>query len=230
MRVLIQADMEGVAHITDVRQVIPFFMDYWETGRTYLTEEVAAATLGLLDAGISEVVVDDQHLGGPNNLLRERLPEKVILPGADLIYRELKKHAFDAVFQLARHSRWGTNEGFIAHTQMPGVSLAVDGQPCTESHICAWRAGTPVLGITGDNRLGPQLDGGLAGTPFLAVKRSRGLTDTCPFEGDRTRSLTSICDFATLCAGLERTQRGRASRAIQADGTSRAGTGATTRR
>jgi D-amino peptidase len=200
MRVLIQADMEGVAQITDARQVLPFWIDYWETGRRYLTEEVAAAALGLLAGGVSEVVVDDQHLGGPNNLLCERLPGGMSLPGPDVIYHQLEEHAFDAVFQLGRHSRWGTNDGFMAHTQLPGISLALDGQPFTESHISAWRAGVPVLGITGDDRLGPQLNSGLSGTPFLAVKRSRGLTETRPIESGHDRSLVTIRDFATHCA------------------------------
>jgi D-aminopeptidase len=200
MRVLIQADMEGVAHITNERQVLPFFLDYWETGRAYLTEEVSAAALGLLAAGVSDIIVDDQHLGGPINLLAEQLPEDVSLPGPNVIYRQLQERAFDAVFQLARHSRWGTNDGFMAHTQLPGISLALDGQPFTESHISAWRAGVPVLGITGDDRLAAQIDGGLAGTPFLAVKRSRGLTETQPVESDRACSLATIRDFATRCA------------------------------
>jgi D-amino peptidase len=206
MRVLIQADMEGVAHITNERQVLPFWMDYWETGRTYLTEEVTAAALGLLTGGIRDVVVDDQHLGGPNNLRQEQLPDQVSLPGPDVIYRQMEERAFDAVFQVARHSRWGTNDGFMAHTQLPYISLALDGKPFTESHISAWRAGVPVLGITGDDRLGPQLDGGLAGTPFLAVKRSRGLTETQPIDSDRARSLASIREFATRCARDWRTR------------------------
>jgi D-amino peptidase len=206
MRVLIQADMEGVAHITDARQVLPFWMDYWEIGRAHLTEEVIAAALGLQAGGISDVVVDDQHLGGPTNLLSDRLPEGVSLPGPDVIYRELEERAFDAVFQLARHSRWGTNDGFMAHTQLPGISLALDGQPFTESHISAWRAGVPVLGITGDDRLEAQIDGGLQGTPFLAVKRSRGLTETHPIDADRARSLATIHDFATRCAQDWRTR------------------------
>jgi D-amino peptidase len=200
MRVLIQADMEGVAHLTDARQVLPFWMDYWETGRAYLTEEVAAAALGLQAGGVSDVVVDDQHLGGPKNLLSDRLPADVSLPGPDVIYQELEEGAYDAVFQLARHSRWGTNNGFMSHTQLPYIGLALDGKPFTESHIAAWRAGVPVLGITGDERLGPQLDGALAGTPFLAVKRSRGLTETRPVKKDRARSLDTIRDFATQCA------------------------------
>jgi hypothetical protein len=83
---------------------------------------------------------------------------------------------------------------------MPRISFAMDGQPFTESHICAWRAGVSVLGITGDDRLSPQLDGALAGTPFLAVKRSHGLTQTRPIRNDRYRSRATIRNFATKCA------------------------------
>lgn len=200
MRVLIQADMEGVAQITSVHQVVPLWPDYWETGRKQLTDDVIAAATGLLAGGAGEVVVDDQHLGGINSIMRERLPKRVSMPGPDVIYQELQQRAFDAVFQVGRHSRWGTNDGFIAHTQMPGISLAIDGQPFTESHIGAWRAGVPVLGITGDDRLGPQLDGALTGTPFLAVKHSRTLTETCPIRSDRSRSRAAIRNFATRCA------------------------------
>jgi len=200
MRVLIQADMEGVAQITSVHEVVPLWPDYWEGGRRSLTDDVGAAATGLLAGGVSEVVVDDQHLGGINSIARERLPEQVSVPGPEVIHQQLQQRAFDAVFQVGRHSRWGTNDGFIAHTQMPGVSLAIDGRAFTESHICAWRAALPVLGITGDDRLGPQLDGTLTGTPFLAVKRSRALTETCPIRNDRSRSRVAIRNFATRCA------------------------------
>ena len=200
MRILLQTDMEGAAQITNVQQVVPLWPDYWETGRRHLTDDVVAAAIGLLAGGASDVIVDDQHLGGLQSILREKLPEHVSMPEHASIAQQRRESTFDAVFQVGRHSRWGTNDGFIAHTQMPGVSLAIDGQPFTESHICAWRAGVPVLGVTGDDRLGPQLDGALAGTPFLAVKRSQGLNDTRPIRNDRSRSRVTIRDFAARCA------------------------------
>ena len=57
---------------------------------------------------------------------------------------------------------------------MPDLRLALDGLPLTESHCLAgaWPLGVPVLGIVGDAAPGPELTGALAGTPFLAVKRS----------------------------------------------------------
>jgi D-aminopeptidase len=98
MRVLIQADMEGVAQITRVQQVVPLWPEYSETGRPHLTDDVIAAATGLLAGGVSEVVVDDQHLGGLDSVIRERLPQAVTMLGPDVIYRQLQEHAFDAVF------------------------------------------------------------------------------------------------------------------------------------
>lgn len=200
MRVLLQTDMEGISRITDFREILPLWDEYWELGRPYLTDEVVAAAQGLLAGGATEVVVDDQHLGRPANIIAERLPDKASMPGSRIIYQQLQDRAFDAVFQVGRHARWGTNDGFVSHTQMPGISLAIDGALITECHICALRAGVPVLGITGDDRLEPQIDGAIAGTPFLPVKRSRGLTRTRPRRRDATRSLADVQEFASRCA------------------------------
>jgi D-amino peptidase len=196
MRVLIQADMEGVAQITSVRQVVPLWPEFWESGRSLFTDDVVAAATGLLTGGASEVVVDDQHLGGINSIMAERLPEHAYLADRTSLNRQLRDGAFDAIFQVGRHSRWGTNDGFIAHTQMPGVAFAIDGWPFTESHIVGWRAAVPLLGITGDDKLGPQLDGALIDVPFLPVKRSYGLDETQPIRKDRSRSSVAIRDFA----------------------------------
>ncbi len=199
MRVLLQTDMEGISRITDFREILPLWDEYWERGRSYLTDEVVAAAQGLLAGGAIEVVVDDQHLGRPTNIIADRLPDKTSMPDSRVIHQQLQDRAFDAVFQVGRHARWGTNDGFVSHTQMPGISLAIDGALITECHICALRAGAPLLGITGDDRLEPQIDGAIAGTPFLPVKRSRALTRTRPRRRDSTRSFAEVQAFARKC-------------------------------
>lgn len=88
--------------------------------------------------------------------------------------------SFDALFQVGFHARAGTPNGFVSHTMVPGLRVAGDGAPVTESHIWARLAGLPVLGIAGDAALGGQLDGILRGTPFLAVKRSVSRTENTP--------------------------------------------------
>jgi D-amino peptidase len=199
VRLLLQTDMEGVSRITSYREILPHYDEYWEIGRGRLTDDVLAAVQGLLDGGATEVVVDDQHLGRPENIIWDNLPSRASRLASSVIYQQLREGAFDAVFQVGRHARWGTNDAFVAHTQMPGISLAIDDRLITECHICALRAGAPVLGITGDDRLGPQVDGVISGTPFLPVKQSRSLTETSPLTENSDQSLQTIREFAEHC-------------------------------
>ena len=60
MKVLISADMEGTAGVTDWEQVLrrePEFVRF----RRLMTEEVNAAILGALEGGAKEIVVSDAH-------------------------------------------------------------------------------------------------------------------------------------------------------------------------
>lgn len=200
MRVLLQADMEGISWVTGYQELVPLCPAYWETGQARFSEEVAAAATGLLEGGASEVVVDDQHLGTGLNILAELLPAGAIKPAADWIYQQLPARGFDAVFQVGRHARYGTSDGFASHTQVPGMALAIDGRPISESHINAFRAGVPLLGVSGDARLGDQLDGALAGTPFLTTKFSASRGETRPAFHDVQRSLDAVRAFAADCA------------------------------
>jgi D-amino peptidase len=201
MRVLLWTDMEGMAQVTDHRECWPVFPHYWQAGRRKFTADVVAAATGLLAGGATEVVVVNGHGLGWPNLLVEALPDRV-MPFED----DASPRAFDALFQVGFHARCGTTDGFVSHTFVPGLRMAVDGALITESHAMAWRVGAPVLGITGDASLGAQLDGTLAGTPFLPVKRSASRAATTPLYATADASDAAIADFARRCA-LDRRQR-----------------------
>lgn len=196
MRVLLIADMEGTSRITDHRECWPCFSDYWRTGRRRMTADVVAAASGLLEGGASEVVVQNAHgLGGWPNLLIDELPE-----GCAPLGEGPSNQGFDAHFQVGFHARCGTNDGFVSHTHVPDFRLEVDGRLITECHFNAWSAGTPLLGITGDAALEPEIDGALAGTPFLAVKRSSSRTNTAPLHESPAESFDAIRAFTRECA------------------------------
>jgi hypothetical protein len=57
MHVLVVADMEGAAGITDHRECWPVFPHYWRTGRQHLTADVAAVAAGLFAGGATAVTV-----------------------------------------------------------------------------------------------------------------------------------------------------------------------------
>lgn len=194
MRVLLWTDMEGMSGVTDHRLCWPAFAEYWETGRRAFTDEVIAAATGLLDGGAEQVFVVNGHGLGWPNLLWSELPDRV-----GQVSGEDWRVGFDAMFQVGFHARAGTPDGFISHTMVPGLSVYADGSPLTESHIWAWLQELPVLGISGDGALGSQLDGILEGTPFLAVKRSSGRTETVPVHADPLDRLAALTEFAADC-------------------------------
>lgn len=196
MRVLLQTDMEGVSRITDPRECWPVFPEYWQTGRRKLTADVLAAARGLLDGGARRVVVKNGHgTGGWPNLLVDEFPEQVRMFSDDDRFED-----FEAAFQLGLHARCGTPDGFISHTNVPQFRIRVNGALITESHDDAWTAGLPLLGITGNSALGRELDGSLAGTPFLDVQQSTSRVHATPAHGDEVSSLSAIRAFAARCA------------------------------
>jgi D-amino peptidase len=201
MRVLVQADMEGAAQITDHRECWPVCPEYWRTGRGKMTADAAAAAEGLFDGGAAEVVIRNGHGAGWPNLIAEDLPPRARLDAGGFGARPTEQE-FDATFQMGRHARCGTRAGFLSHTGVPDLRVAVDGLPLTESHCMAgaWPLGVPVLGVVGDAALGPELTGSLAGTPFLAVKRSTSRWETAPVHAEPAASAAAIRAFARDCA------------------------------
>ena len=78
MKILISADMDGVAGVAVPRQCDMDNVDY-ELARRLMTDEVNAAVAGAFDAGAAEVLVNDAH-SAQINLLPDRMD-----PRAELI-------------------------------------------------------------------------------------------------------------------------------------------------
>jgi D-aminopeptidase len=204
MRILLQADMDGIATIGDHRELVTLWPHYWRDGRAKLNAEISAAASGLLDGGAAEVVVFDGHGSGVPNFDPEHLPDRtrvVQLTEALELRRMLREGAFDAILQVGRHPRTGTNDGFMPHTQELGLALAIDGRPVTECHLLAFSAQVPVLGIIGDAKLAPQIDGILAGTPYLATKRGISKGASRPVHDDPARGNAAVRAFARQAIG-----------------------------
>lgn len=202
VRILLQVDMEGIAGIHDVRQLWPAFTEYWESGRSATTADALAAINGLLEGGATEITLVEIHGPVPGKIVdSDQLPESVTHSDERAIRELLITGAppFDAVFQLGFHARCGTPNGFVSHTEGLDLRIAIEGKPVTEAHLNAWRAGVPLLGVTGDEVLESQLDGGLTGTPFLAVKRATSRVDVEPLFESQEQSDVAIHAFARWC-------------------------------
>jgi D-amino peptidase len=167
MRVALSFDMEGVSQLTDVREVEAAFEEYWDSGRHKLHADVVAAAEGLLAGGADEVVLLDNHgSGNPVNLAGLPLPAGARLVSWHPV--ELREHDVDAQLQVGYHARGGIN-GFLSHTYCPGLRLRVAGELISESHVRAWGAGIPLIGIIGSDRHAASL-GSLGDVPFLVVQ------------------------------------------------------------
>lgn len=192
MRVVLSADMEGIAQVEDVREIIAGCRAYWETGRERMNADVAAAAAGLLAGGATEVIVLDNHgSGNPLNLLQEALPEGARLETWNVF--ELAEHGVQAMLQVGYHARCGV-DGFLSHSYIPRLRLRVDDELIGESHGRAWAAGVPLLGIVG-NASHKETLGSLAGTPFLAVQESQGRDRVTPLY-DAEAGEAAIHEFA----------------------------------
>jgi D-amino peptidase len=167
MRVVLSADMEGIAGMRSAGQVLACCPEYWESGRAAYTADVVAAAEGLLDGGATEVVVLDNHASGnPRNLLLDRLPAGVREESWNVF--DLPAQGIDAMLQVGYHPRGG-QRGFVPHTYSPGLRLRVGDEEISESHGRAWAAQVPLIGITG-NAVHARTLGSLEGVPFLVVQ------------------------------------------------------------
>ncbi|MBM3471543.1 MAG: peptidase M55 [Armatimonadetes bacterium] len=177
MRVVIWADMEGVAGISTWEQVggsLPLY----EEGRRLYTEEINAAVRGALAAGATEVVVIDGHGGshpGARGFL-SLIPER-IEPGARYVlghtwtrHIEPLERGCDAALLVAAHAMSGTPGGVLSHTvsSESWYAATINGTEVGETGIVAAIAGcwnTPVVFLSGDEAvcreaqalLGPEL-------------------------------------------------------------------------
>ncbi len=157
MKVFISVDIEGCAGVVNSFHTSRVGDDY-ATGRRIMTGEANAAIAGALEAGATEVVVNDSH-GSMTNLLPEELH-----PKAQLISGCLKKlsmmegidESFDAALYVGYHTAAGV-AGSISHTYNGQIyAVRLNGQPCGEFDInaaVAGQFGVPSVLLTGDDRI-----------------------------------------------------------------------------
>lgn len=192
-RLFISADMEGIAGVASVSQLLPGQFEY-ETARTWMTAEVAAAARVALDNGYGEVIIADGH-GNAQNLLPDRLPAGTRLirswprplgqmEGADW-------PGVDACMFIGFHSGARSGAGTLAHTFHGGLfnDVRVNGESCSEARLLAAFAGeigVPVILVTGDDAICTEVSGYLPDAETCAVKRYiawRSVATVTPAEG-----------------------------------------------
>jgi D-amino peptidase len=177
VKVYISVDMEGVAGIAAWEQCLAGGDDY-ALGRDLLVGEVNAAIDGCVDAGATELLVNDAHsvmrnlppavLGARASYLSGRFKPLYMMEGLDPSY--------DAVVFLGYHAAMAT-PGVLSHTYNPRAiaNVTLNGTATGEAGLNALVAQhhrVPIAAITGDQYVGPEAAPFCPGIEAIEVKRS----------------------------------------------------------
>jgi len=163
LKVLISVDMEGIAGVVNSDHVSTSGKDY-NRARVWMTEEVNAAVRGALEAGATDIIVNDSH-GGMRNVLIEKLhPEAQLTSGSPKPYGMMQgiDESIDAVVFIGYHPKIGTLHGILAHTMSSArvFDISINGESMNEGSLNAYLAGyfgVPVVFVAGDKAVVDQL-------------------------------------------------------------------------
>ena len=181
MNVYISVDMEGIAGIAHLRQVVRG-TDEFPSSRELMTKEANAAIEGAFDGGATSVVVNDSH-GDMYNLVPEMLDRRAeLILGSPKVPGSMMQ-GFDGDQDVALfvgyHAAAGTEAAVLDHTYA-GRSLydvRVNGESWTEAELNAALAatyGVPVGLVTGDDKICQLVEKRLSGVRTVAVKQGMG--------------------------------------------------------
>ncbi|MFF0826456.1 M55 family metallopeptidase [Brevibacillus sp. NPDC003359] len=176
MKVFISLDMEGISGLSEWEDVIPGRRHY-EAGRRLLTQDVNAAIEGALEAGATQIIVNESH-GPMNNIILEELhPQADIIRGffKPLCMMQGIDSSCDAAFFIGYHGKAGTGDAVLNHT-LSGLAihrLILNGKEVGEAGLNAAIAGAfgvPVVLVTGDSQTAKEVEEDIPGVFTVAVK------------------------------------------------------------
>jgi len=180
MKVFISADMEGLSAVVNGKECSGAEKEY-PAFCQIMTKEVNAAIEGALEAGATEILVNDSHGDGrniipellnPKALLSRGQPLPVMVAGLDASYQ--------ALFLVGYHAKRGTANAILNHTYR-GLyhRIAVNGQELGELGMAAAYAGSfgvPLAFASGDDKLAGEARELVPGVTAVVVKYATSVT------------------------------------------------------
>ena len=181
LKVLISADMEGITGVVNSDHVSSSGKDY-NRARAWMTGDVNAAVEGALQAGATEIIVNDSH-GGMRNILLEKLhPMAELISGSPKPFGMMQglDATVDAVVFIGYHAKIGTGHAILAHTMSSArvFDIRINGESMNEGSLNAYLAGyfdVPVVFVSGDKAAVDQMRAIVnPDMPGVAVKEAYG--------------------------------------------------------
>jgi D-amino peptidase len=227
--VFISIDMEGIAGVTTMRQVLRGTDDFaW--ARELMTEEANAAIAGVFDARAGRVVVSDSH-ADMGNLLPHRLDQRAeLVQGSPKLPFSMMtgiEAGFDCALFLGYHAGAGTQWALLDHTYSGFLTdVRVNGESWNETVLNAALAGTfgvPVALVVGDRACCQQAEAALPGVRTVAVKEAFGRTVARSLSPEWARTvIKGAAEQAVLGASSLRPFRPQPPYTFEVDGASSA--------
>ncbi|MFI6981126.1 M55 family metallopeptidase [Embleya sp. NPDC050154] len=180
MDVYISIDLEGVAGIATIDQIVPGGGGY-ANAQEMMTGEANAAIEGAFAAGADNVLINDSH-GTMDNLLARSLDRRARViqgsPKAQCMAHGLGPNHGVALF-VGYHAAAAT-PGVLAHTfSSDFATVRLNGSPVTEAEVnglLAAQHGVPVGLVTGDNEVCAATAAAFPGVITVPVKTAEGIT------------------------------------------------------
>jgi D-amino peptidase len=156
MKLFLSTDFEGTSGIVAWEQIMEGMAEY-EQGRRLLTDEVNAVINGALEAGATDIVVNDSHsfmrnlhpqdLAGQATLITGQHKPLYMMQGLDA--------SFDGACFVSYHGSIGAEHAVLSHTYNPRAiwEVRINGEIVGESGINALVAahyGVPIIFVSGD--------------------------------------------------------------------------------
>jgi len=156
LKVFISVDMEGISGIVHSDQTTSGTAEY-AAGRKWMAQDVNAAVEGALEAGATEVVINDSH-GSMRNIDPDDLdPRAILISGSPkpLSMMQGIGASFSACILIGYHAKAGTEDAILDHTISSSVvrAIRVNGVEIPELGLNAAIAGyygVPVILVSGD--------------------------------------------------------------------------------
>ena len=193
MKILISADIEGIAGVVHAEQTRPGNTEY-ESARRLMTEEVNAAIRGAFAGGASEVTVNDSH-GTFRNLIPELLhPEARTILGKPRAFGMMAGLATDigGVMLVGYHGR-SQSRGILTHTinSFAFARIWFNDIEVGEAGIYGALAGefrVPVLFGSGDDVFGNEFRELFPQAEYATVKQAMGNSSGVSLSPQKARA------------------------------------------
>jgi D-amino peptidase len=162
----------------------------YEQARILLTKEINAAIEGLLEEGVSEIVLWDDHGPGGVNIDYLHPAAKVAMGQGESITDTIDA-SFDALIFVGKHPRSSTPNGNLAHTNSLDIINAwINGKLFGEAEWAALIAShynVPAIFLAGENNACSQIKEFVPNIETVAVKKGLGMSAAWCLSPEKAR-------------------------------------------